>query len=407
VSVSGAFGRSTTSPGTCPTTPTFALAANGASCTVGVQFNPVQTGAANGSVTVTAPGFTVGGSPVALSGNGVPRSADLSITKTDNRTVVSAGAAVSYSIVVSNPATAGAGAGQSNTAVTGATVTDALPATLAGASWTCVATSGSSCAAASGSGNLNTTVNLVQGGSATYTVNATVSATAPGGSSVVNTATVTAPAGVVDPNSANNSASDSDFVAPALPTIGTIDNFNRANATNLGTSWFQGLLLGSAAIRVNANEAFGNSAGQASWNVTTFGQKQGAGFAFAQDAGSPAAPLNASSLLLKVSNGGGGNANPANYVRVRYNSSQVIVETTNNGNALGPTYTTLATFNSGAFATGDTLTAVANADGSVDVWRNSTYLGRSATSTFTGTGRVGLDLPANARVDDFRGGTVP
>ena len=65
VAVSGAFSRSATSPGTCPATPTFVLASNGASCTIGVQFNPVApAGTANGSVTVTAAsGFTVGGSP--------------------------------------------------------------------------------------------------------------------------------------------------------------------------------------------------------------------------------------------------------------------------------------------------------------------------------------------------------
>ncbi len=62
---------------------------------------------------------------------------------------------------------------------------------------------------------------------------------------------------------------------------------------------------------------------------------------------------------------------------------------------------------------GDTLTAVANPDGSVDVWVNANYVGHSGTSTYTGTGRIGIQLVSGfgnanrARIDNFRGGTVP
>jgi hypothetical protein len=64
------------------------------------------------------------------------------------------------------------------------------------------------------------------------------------------------------------------------------------------------------------------------------------------------------------------------------------------------------------FTNGDTLTAVANNDGSVDVWRTSgatiSYIGHSnSVAAFTGTGRIGIQLPANARVDNFSGGTLP
>ena len=59
--------------------------------------------------------------------------------------------------------------------MTGATITDTFPAALTSVSWTCAASGGSSCGSASGSGNLNTTANLLAGGTVTYTVNATVS----------------------------------------------------------------------------------------------------------------------------------------------------------------------------------------------------------------------------------------
>jgi uncharacterized repeat protein (TIGR01451 family) len=116
--------------------------------------------------------------------------ADLSISKTDGVTDVTAGSPVSYTIVASNAGPDPA---------MGATVTDTLPATLSGVSWTCSAAGGATCAA-SGSGNLGTTVDLPVGGTATFTVSGTLSAAATG--TLINTATVATPAGVMHPNSA-------------------------------------------------------------------------------------------------------------------------------------------------------------------------------------------------------------
>jgi uncharacterized repeat protein (TIGR01451 family) len=130
--------------------------------------------------------------------------ADLSITKTDGVTSVTAGGAVNYSIVVNN-------AGPS--AVTGATVTDNFPVVLTVNSWTCTASGGSSCAATGTGNNRTGTVNLLSGGSATFTASTTLSASATG--SLANTASVAAPVGTTDPNTANNSATDTDTITPA------------------------------------------------------------------------------------------------------------------------------------------------------------------------------------------------
>ena len=63
----------------------------------------------------------------------------------------------------------------------------------------------------------------------TYTVSATVSAAASG--TLVNTATVTAPGGVTDPNPGNNSATDSDTIASQADlTITKTDGVTTANA---------------------------------------------------------------------------------------------------------------------------------------------------------------------------------
>jgi uncharacterized repeat protein (TIGR01451 family) len=161
------------------------------------------TGIISNTATVTAPGGTTDPNPAnnsATDTTGVGAQADLSITKTDGATTVTAGGSTTYTIVASN-------AGPS--AVTGATVADTFPATLT-CTWTCAGSGGGTCTAA-GSGNINdTAVNLPAAGSVTYTATCTVSGSATG--TIANTATVAAPAGVTDPNPANNTATDSDTV---------------------------------------------------------------------------------------------------------------------------------------------------------------------------------------------------
>ncbi|GHB67277.1 hypothetical protein GCM10007390_20730 [Persicitalea jodogahamensis] len=124
--------------------------------------------------------------------------ADLSVTKTDGSATYTPGTTTTYTIVVSN-------AGPSN--VTGATVADNAPAGTTISSWT-AAFAGGATGTASGSGNISQTVSLPSGGSVTYTVAVAVPSSRTG--NLVNTATVAAPAGVIDNNQANNSATDTD-----------------------------------------------------------------------------------------------------------------------------------------------------------------------------------------------------
>ena len=147
--------------------------------------------------------ITVGGGTTStgdLASSAAPNP-DLSITKTDGLATVYRGGPVTYTIVVTNNGTY---------PVTG-TVVDNIPATVTGATWTCAATAPSFCGAASGAGNINTTVTLQAGASATYTIsNGTLSAAASG--NLVNTATVAVPAWLTDSNPANNTATDTDTI---------------------------------------------------------------------------------------------------------------------------------------------------------------------------------------------------
>ncbi|MFL6235594.1 MAG: hypothetical protein ACJ76N_20830, partial [Thermoanaerobaculia bacterium] len=158
------------------------------------------TGTLSNTATVTLAGDPNAANNSATDTDTLTPQANLGITKTDGVTTATAGGSVTYTITASN-------AGPSN--APGSSVADTFPASLT-CTWTCVGAGGGTCTA-SGSGNLNDTVNLPAGGSVTYTASCTISSAANG--LLTNTATVTAPAGVIDPTPGNNSATDSDTLA--------------------------------------------------------------------------------------------------------------------------------------------------------------------------------------------------
>jgi len=127
--------------------------------------------------------------------------ADLQIEKRDFVQTYTPGLPLTWRITVTN---------NGPNPVTGARVSDVFPAQVSGVSWTAVFTGGSG--NPSGTGNINELVNLAVGGTAVYTVNVTTFSTATG--SLSNTATVTAPAGITDPNLSNNTWTDVDLPAP-------------------------------------------------------------------------------------------------------------------------------------------------------------------------------------------------
>lgn len=134
---------------------------------------------------------------LAQADTGTP-TADLAVTITDNRNVVGWTHATTYVIEVTN-------AGPDP--VAGATVGTLLPYLLYGASWTCAGHDGGSCAVPSGTGTVATAVDLPSGGRAVVTLNATL-ITGVDHTPLLVEATVGVPPGVVDPDLANNTATD-------------------------------------------------------------------------------------------------------------------------------------------------------------------------------------------------------
>jgi uncharacterized repeat protein (TIGR01451 family) len=190
-------------------------------------------GSGGSAVTVNAPkmdfygntrpagaGYDIG----AIEAAGVAVVTDLSVTKVDNHggssvTVTSGklgnGATIIYTMVVTN---------NGPSAVTGATLTDTLPALNGFAlltvsttnGWTCSTTgTGASCTpGGSGNSTRTGTMNLPVGGTATFTLRASVSPfgqiaiLASSATSMANVVSVAAPAGVTDSNTGNNTATD-------------------------------------------------------------------------------------------------------------------------------------------------------------------------------------------------------
>jgi uncharacterized repeat protein (TIGR01451 family) len=187
-------------------------AGNSVTFTITGTVSPSATGNLVNTATVTAPAGTTDNNAANNSATDTDTPAlvaDLAVTKTDGSATYTPGSPITYTLVVTND-------GPSN--VTGATVADAIPAAVTGVSWTSsVSGNASVSSGATGSGNsLAATVNLAAGtgNSVTFTITGTVSPSATG--NLVNTATVTAPAGTADNNAANNSATDTDTANPEV-----------------------------------------------------------------------------------------------------------------------------------------------------------------------------------------------
>jgi uncharacterized repeat protein (TIGR01451 family) len=177
--------------GTVPASSSCSIVVNVIGVAAGNNVNSTGPISSNNATTATGASGTLA----------VVVTADLAITKTDGIASAIPGTSNTYTIVVTN---------NGPNDVTGAAVADTVP--LTSATWTCVVVTGPAACTASGTGNIADTVNLANGASIKYVVTGTINAGATG--NLINTATVTAPAGVADLGG-NNSATDTDTLTPS------------------------------------------------------------------------------------------------------------------------------------------------------------------------------------------------
>jgi uncharacterized repeat protein (TIGR01451 family) len=175
-------------------------------------------------------------------------SADLSVSKTDGLTTVTAGGVTAYTIVAAN-------AGPS--AADGATVTDATAAGLAKLSISCSAQGGATCPAGLSTATFEAGTQIPAfpaGSSVTFVLNAQVTA---GSGTVTNTVNVAAPAGVTEINAANNSAADAGAVAVSTAAVSSAANICPAGTTE-------------SVVNLLANSDFSNTGSSVGSNVTQY-----------------------------------------------------------------------------------------------------------------------------------------
>lgn len=133
-------------------------------------------------------------------------SADIAVTKSNGQGSYVPGSATTYTIVVSNN-----GPSDLTGSRGGITVVDVLPNEISSANWSVAYTGSGSSGPGAGTGNINVLINLAVGGTATFTVNAQTRSE--GFGNLSNTVVVTPPAGIVDPDLDNNTATDIDVVS--------------------------------------------------------------------------------------------------------------------------------------------------------------------------------------------------
>lgn len=112
----------------------------------------------------------------------------------------------------------------------GAQVTDAFPAGLT-CSWSCVATGAASCTAGPVAGDIDDLIDLPVGETVTFTAVCDIDPAATGSTS--NTAAVVAPVATPDPNPANDSATDVNTLDPQTDLVNTASVSSPAGVTEL------------------------------------------------------------------------------------------------------------------------------------------------------------------------------
>jgi uncharacterized repeat protein (TIGR01451 family) len=243
---------------------TYVLRADIDSAASGSLVNTASVTAASGT---TDPDT---GNNDATDSNTLVPTANLAVTKSNGATSVVPGTQTSYSIVFANNGPSFAP--QVN-------VADAIPASLLNATWTCVASGGAVCAQTSGTGSFSFPNDLPAGSLLSFTVTATVDPTLAATASLENTATATfTTGGITDPDTTNNSATDTDAVTPIADV--RITKTNNTGTVVAGSPVRYRIVVKnagpSAVASVRVQDALPTSLLNATWTCTAVGATCGA-----------------------------------------------------------------------------------------------------------------------------------
>ena len=181
------------------------------------QIDPSATGSISNTATVSAPAGVTDTNPAdnsSIDTDTLAPQADLSIFKTDGTTTAVRGTVDTYTITVTNngPST-----------VSSFTLSDSIPSAFLNPSFGTPSAGSYDPATGVLSG-----LTFASGDSVSITLSGTVDPSATG--SISNTATVSPPSGVTDPNPSNNGGTDTDTLISAVPAIQVVKFVNGQDA---------------------------------------------------------------------------------------------------------------------------------------------------------------------------------
>ncbi len=294
-----------------------------------------------------------------------PNISDLSITLTNNSSTSIPGTNTTYTILVQNT---------SPVPASNVHVLDVFPSILFNPSWNCVASSGSACQAASGQGNIDLRLNLAPGGMATFTIQASINPSASG--SLVNSASVSLPPDMSDPNPANNQAMDTDNLSPRVSlSISKTDNLATVEPGNALTYTIVVANQGpSAVLGLSVTDYFPDALKDISWICSA-----------SQGSSCATSSLQTSNIVTTVNLNPGGNATFTANAVVRASATGALTNTVSLVSPIDP-----ATNNKSAT---DTTQVKPKADLSVSV---SAPLMASVTTQITYSITITNQGPSNA-----------
>jgi len=364
---------------------------SGGSFTLTVKINAATTGiVTNGNYSIYSTGTNVvnpllGPKVLTTVTTGVTY-ADVAITKTDGVAAVGFGQPITYTIQASN-------AGPSTAAVV--TVADAMPAQISGVSWTCTGGGGGSCTA-SGSGSISdAAVVLPVGGTATYTVHATVMS-GTGTGSIINSATATVGGSASDPSTGNNTAVDTDSIG-VLQTLtltktgaagGTVATVPASISCGAGCTGASGSFVNGTQVVLSASAVAGGSFTGWGGACLSAGTSPTCNLTMSADFTVSAAFVPPPTISVSSGSGQSAAINAAFAAPIK----ALVVDSA--GNPLAGTTVVFSVPASGASATLSAATAITNASGiaSVTVTANATagaylvtagIMGTAASTTFS------------------------
>lgn len=183
----------------------------------------------------------------------------------------------------------------------------------------------------------------------------------------------------------------------AFPTTSILDDFTRADANNLGSSWTDRSVQDH--LEINGNRVAENGSGNfgsSYWNVATYGPDCEAYYSV------PVLPGGSNYVRLYLRLTSPGVAGETGYMAQWNNSSGLIITRENSKES----FTNLSSDSAARFVADDQI-GFSAVGSTLTVYKNGTAVLTATDSTYSSAGYLAIGMRSwSGRIDDFGGGTI-